>query len=393
MASIRYQVGLMGRPWFPTDIIMAEIVARATDLGLRADDIEVLEESALDGRDRKAPFVGVFFGYSGPTDANHPGLGSLQSESLVIVPVVQDLDGYRGKVPPSLADINGLEIGEGDAAQLAPLVSTIFENLHLLRSERRLFISYRRLESRNIAVQMYEALDARGFDVFLDTHSIPPAVDVQSELWHRLADSDVVLLLDTPDFRASRWTVQELARANATNVQILHVLWPGVDADASSAFSDFFQLDATHFRFGSVGDPSIPFSNETVEELCLRVESLRARALAARHRYIVDNFCDLARLYGRSIDLHPERYMSMTTSVGDEVAVVPTIGVPSAAMLEEIERAITSSSSDVIGIKVIYDERGILERWLTHLDWLSSHLPLKAIRLGRVEGEFARGAL
>jgi hypothetical protein len=107
------------------------------------------------------------------------------------------------------------------------MVSVAFENFRLLRSERRLFISYRRVESQGIAIQLYEALDALGFDVFLDTHGVPPATDFQSVLWHRLADSDVVVLLDTPDFRTSRWTVQELARANATSLQILHLLWPG----------------------------------------------------------------------------------------------------------------------------------------------------------------------
>ncbi|MEW3673962.1 toll/interleukin-1 receptor domain-containing protein, partial [Pseudomonas aeruginosa] len=78
---------------------------------------------------------------------------------------------------------------------------------------------------------LYDALDARGFDVFIDVRSVPPAADFQSQLWHRMSDSDVVVLIDTPGFREGRWTAEELARANATNVQILHLLWPGQKED------------------------------------------------------------------------------------------------------------------------------------------------------------------
>ena len=65
---------------------------------------------------------------------------------------------------PTIAGVNGLQISTD--ADVARLVSIAFENLHLLRLERRLFISYRRAESTDVAIQLFEALDERGFDVF-----------------------------------------------------------------------------------------------------------------------------------------------------------------------------------------------------------------------------------
>ena len=85
------------------------------------------------------------------------------------------------------------------------------------------------------------------FDVFIDLRSVPPAVDFQSELWHRMSDADVVVLIDTPGFRESRWTTAELAKANATNIQILHLLWPGQKEDALSSFSHFMTLERSDF--------------------------------------------------------------------------------------------------------------------------------------------------
>jgi len=41
-----------------------------------------------------------------------------------------------------------------------------------LPAQRRVFVSYRRNESRDAAVQLFEELSARQFDVFLDTHSV-----------------------------------------------------------------------------------------------------------------------------------------------------------------------------------------------------------------------------
>ena len=80
-------------------------------------------------------------------------------------------------------------------------------------------------------------------------------------------------------------------------------------------------------------------SDATVQIVISKVETLCARALAVRHRSLVDNFCDQARDEGvKSVAVQPERYISVELTSGTKVAVVPTIGVPSASQYEEIER-------------------------------------------------------
>jgi hypothetical protein len=104
----------------------------------------------------------------------------------------------------------------------------------LLRKRRRLFISYKRTESAMVAQQLYHALDERGFDVFLDTLSVRPAEQFQEHLWHRMTDSDVVILLYTKSAHASGWVEQEIERANGMKITVVQLIWPGVSRDPTT---------------------------------------------------------------------------------------------------------------------------------------------------------------
>jgi len=358
-------------------------LSQIDDLGIDHSRVEILAESQLAASNPKAPLVAVFFGYVGANDAGHPALESLLRDSTVIIPCVNAGSPVGGSLPAKIGQINAFTLENSDSSR-GRLATLILENLRLLRSERRLFISYKRAESQSIAIQLYESLDAAGFDVFLDTRSVPYGVDFQSILWHRMADSDVVVLLDTPDFRTSHWTQQELSQANTTNIQILHLLWPTVRPDESSAFSEFVSLKAADFhgRF-RIGEKA-RLTDATARAVVAKAESLRARALAARHRSLVDNFCDRARDAGaKSVAIQPERFISVVLAKGGKVAVVPTIGVPRADLYQRIDSTIKKAATDAKRIWLLYDERGILEEWLVHLEWLDGHLPVRSIQVSK----------
>lgn len=164
------------------------------------------------------------------------------------------------------------------------VASVLLEGLNLIRKSRRLFISYKQADTQGVAIQLYEALDQNGFDVFLDTLSIRPGEPFQDVLWHRLADTDVIILLDSPNFLASRWTTKELAAANSTSIQVLQLLWPENQLNANAAFSQTMPIEDTdfespHIRIG----PGARLKKVVVERTVVQTESLRARALAARY--------------------------------------------------------------------------------------------------------------
>jgi TIR domain len=339
MAS-KYQIALIGRFAERREKLEELLFARTDELGIDRSQIAVLEETDIGTANPKAPLVAVFFGYRGADDADHSCIASLLKDSITIIPCVDTTAEASSQLPKSLSYINAFPMDQGNAS-FERLSTLILENLRLLRSERRLFISYKRSESQSIAIELYECLDKAGFDVFLDTRSVPYGNDFQSILWHRMADSDIVVLLDTPNFRASHWTQKELSRANATNIQILHLLWPTVKPDESSAFSEFVSLQPTDFKSSETTGEHARLTDAMTKIIVTKAESLRARAMAARHRSLVDNFCDRARdEKAKSVAVQPERFISVELQNGGKVAVVPTIGVPRADRYQEIEHAI-----------------------------------------------------
>jgi hypothetical protein len=239
--------------------------------------------------DRKMLTVGVFFGRKpSPTLSTDDSarLDSLLADSQLIIPVVNDLTEFTGSVPSAIAHLNGCALSEC-GADFERLAARILEGFGLLRERRRLFISYRRVETSGIATQLYEALDLAGFDVFLDTHGvISPGEPFQEILWHRLADTDVAVLLDSPGFLASRWTEEELARANTSNIQMLQLLWPGQTEGATAAFSSFHPLTMAEFAGCETIGHAAMLIDSSVREIVDEVEGLRARAIGARHAFL-----------------------------------------------------------------------------------------------------------
>lgn len=375
-----YQVILLGSIDVRRTAMKRALSERLVELGLEEEAIALIDEANAATRDPRLPLMAIFFGEASVA-ADSSLVRELISESVVIAPVVSSPDQVQSEIPPQLRGVNALEL-RSDGHGLDRLVSLVLETFRLLRTERRLFISYRRNDAYPFAERLYNALDARGFDVFLDVRSIPPAVDFQSELWHRMSDADVVVLVDTPSFRASRWTTAELARANATNIQILHLLWPGQKEDSSSSFSHFMNLKRSDFRWYAPRKGQ-HVTEATLSRICSAAEQLRARAIAARYRYLVDNFCDAARDLGMVPTVQAERWIAIPLSHGRILAAVPAVGVPTSDRLNTIFDAVSDPSAKTRELWVVYDNRGLLSTWLAHLDWLDTHLPIQAVRMSR----------
>lgn len=373
-----YQVALLGAADSREFRVREAVHARVTDLGLDADVIQFLRDQEVSSRNPRLPLMAIFFGAEAVAK-DSALITELIGESAVIAPVVSSLQRLDQELPPQLRHIQALDFSL-QGLGVERLASLVLETFRLLRMERRLFISYRRAEAQPLANLLYDGLDARGFDVFIDTRSIPPAVDFQAELWHRMSDSDVVIIIDTPGFRARRWTAEEMARANATNIQILHLLWPGQREDSASAFSHFLALRRSDFGWGLPGKGGRVRQN-TLRRIYAETERLRARAIAARHRYLIDNFCDAARDLGMNPEVQPERWVALPRANGRPLAIVPAVGVPTSDRLNAMFDSIAGSGTASRDVWVVYDNRGVLSHWLAHLDWLDTHLPVRTIRM------------
>ena len=375
-----YQLIMLGAVDGRSSQLRRNVELALHDLGIPTSAITFLSDVDASTRSLNAPVMAVFFGSRANT-ADTAFVRDLIGDSIVIAPVVSDLSLVHAEIPPQLRHVNAVVLGH-DGEGIDRLTTLALETFRLLRRERRLFISYKRTGSQPLADLLYDALDARGFDVFIDVRSVPPAADFQLQLWHRMSDSDVVVLIDTPGFREGRWTAEELARANATNVQILHLLWPGQKEDPASSFSHFMKLRRRDF-VGLIPMRGRRATKGLVTRICDEVERLRAPAIAARYRYLVDNFCDAARDEGLDPAVQVEGWISLQVKSSRMFAIVPAVGVPTSDRINEVFDAITDPAVEMREIWMIYDNRGILNTWLSHLDWLDSHLPIRAVQMSK----------
>ncbi|MFY0675639.1 MAG: toll/interleukin-1 receptor domain-containing protein, partial [Bacteroidia bacterium] len=302
----------------------------------------------------------------------------------LILPIASDITKFQQQIPEELKNVNGFELASSN--DIENLVSCILEGLSLLRLSRRLFISYKRDESSTVAIQLFEQLEKSGFDVFLDTHSIRPGEPFQDELWHRMADTDVVVLLNTPGFLNSNWTTQELAKANSMSIGILQVIWPSHKLERDAELSIPFQLTDSDFGNKIFKKPSSYLSQDTISKIISQVESLRARSLASRQDNILTEFIASSTNVGKKVDLQSEKFISIKQSDGREAVIIPTVGVPQAFTYNQSEELVARIKlKNVAGAYLLYDHRNIREKWMKHLDWLDNYLPVKTIKIVKAE--------
>lgn len=377
MKKKSYQIIVMGVRDIRFARLKRAILDREKNLGIDPSEIAFLDSDSFHAYDRKKPAFAIYFGSAGkPVPAF---LTQLVQDSVVIAPVVTAMALVSQQIPDLLNHINVVEVplNNGNVQRLASLV---FETFRLLRKERGVFISYRRKGSQPLANRLYENLDKRGFDVFIDIRSVPPAVDFQAELWHRMSDVDTIILIDTPGFREGRWTKAELAQANLLGIQTLHILWPGQAEDSAFALSRFHKLTSSDFSAPSPGRGAT-ITPVAINRICDLAEELRAEAMALRHAHLVDNFCDAARDLGFDPAVQPQRWIAVKLPKGKSLAVVPAVGRPTSDRINAIFDSISEHKDPDAPIWVIYDSRGLHENWIKHLHWLDDNLPIRTVAI------------
>lgn len=358
MPSTLYQCLVFGAPTAEQVSALTRTISRAmADFGLKPDEHFSISEGYGHGFVETVPTVAVFFGGVGASLPEHQNLMRL---SIPIVPLVSDLSKVSDELPECLRPLNALALVREDVDLVRPSGQAL-QCLGLLPTQRRVFVSYRRTESRDVAVQLFEALSERQFDVFLDTHSVAAATDFQSVLWHRLCDCDVVVMLDTPGFFDSRWAKLEWGRATDKNISILQLLWPGHTPSRYSALATPRALSVDDFADGKL-------TEAMVDMVALQVEGLRSKSVALRHANLAGHIRSSIERMGGSIEgVGLRRSLVMKLPSGAQAVAHPSVGVPTAVTLHDAVR-----NGDTRQTLVVYDHIGLSDEWMTHIDWLGS---------------------
>lgn len=305
--------------------------------------------------------VVLFFGSPGAQAIGN----SIVSPTDLLIPVVSDLSVCSSELPPEVSAFNALPYTGGSEQQAEALVSAILETLGIMPAKRRIFLSYRRAEAREAALQLHDSLRARQFNVFLDTHEIRFGARFQDTLWHQLSDCDVMLMLDTKGYFASRWTEEEFGRAGNMRIGILRVGFPDVaPAPVTTLTTTVALADADLNPIGRLSDGAIDRISDALERF-------RARSVAAR----LDNMLGTLRLAvekrgGTASNPGPLKRVSVSVPrsanrENAELVVYPAVGVPTS---DTVERIAKHADSDCA---LLYDGQSLLQSWIDHLEWFA----------------------
>ncbi len=365
-----YQISVLGRPTDKRKADLRHAIAKLVEpFDLKIDrDIVLLNES--EPRDPKLAQVAVYFGADNPGTASAAVLASMLREHVPIIPAVEHLEDFHRQIPQILHFANGVELAVS-GNNLQGLAAPVLECLGLLRRERRVFVSYRRGEATDAALQIYGTLSKAGFDVFLDTHAVRPGEDFQAVLWHRLCDSDVVVMLDTPGYFKSKWTAAELGRALAKRIAVVGIVWPGHSPERETQLREPIYLDANDLHGAANG-----LTPSRLQHIRERVEIARSRSLAIRHAALAGSIVSAAeQIGGTFIGTSKHRVLTVKLPGGTDLQLLPTVGIPTARTFQAAEEQGALGGTRARGDAVVaYDHIGLHADHKNHLHWLEKNL-------------------
>ncbi len=301
--------------------------------------------------------------------------------------VVDNLDQppFSKQVPQVLASFNGM-VWE----RLPELVTHVLQAFGMFRRGKRTFISYRRKESREIAVQLFDVLQHRGYDVFLDTASIAPGREVQQDLKARLADVDVVILLHTADAFDSAWVYEEILDAQLRGTEVLDVRWPNIKPMADLKLSEPFELSSPDIltQVSLTNDSALrmtlqtQLSRDCVKRLLPEIEAARIRSVRTRRDRIVRQLAEDAVQVGmeavfcptgsKALAAIPHVMIREAGSQSIKGLTFVSDGIPVSRDIHSRTRKVADSPPLAPDrTRIVYDEFGVLVDDLDHLDWLN----------------------
>ena len=145
----------------------------------------------------------------------------MQKNRVVIIPVKENKK--VGELPPSLEDIHYVTLDNGDMQKLVKLV---LQKLGLSEQDRRLFISYKISDAKDLATILYDELSKIKFHVFLDRYDIEGGDDFPTVIEEEIENTSFLLVIESPSAHESSWMEKEVQHALIIQIPVLILSLP-----------------------------------------------------------------------------------------------------------------------------------------------------------------------
>lgn len=334
---------------------------------------DVKELNILDGRvsfvfeekrDSSLPCLYLYWGVSKDDKKNKTGL---DLDKLVydgmIIPVVIDTSKFKEYIPDELGSINALQWNPKTPATLGNRVLRYFG---LLDCTNKVFISYKRSDTSALAHQLYEALIKAKFHPFLDCYNIDSGVPFQEYLRNEVADSDVFLYLNSPNYDDSEYTREERECAQKLSLGILQVIFRGSNSQ--------ILLNSKDINTDEIADKEKVYSEEFVNSIVKEVDRQRAVMYEYRRKALINSY----RMLNDGDHIYIMNSGIIYNVTKHELLNV-IVRVPNSIDFHKTDKMINWQMSPENRKCLLYDSQFVRRDILDHIQWLNTSLPIKSI--------------
>ncbi|WP_179412650.1 toll/interleukin-1 receptor domain-containing protein [Mucilaginibacter sp. E4BP6] len=237
------------------------------------------------------------------------------------------------------------------------IVPTLFGLTGISDIEQRIFISYRRSDASEFAIQLFNRLGQEGFEVFLDRFSINPGVNFQTRLYQELADKAMVLFVETPEYMESGWVQKEIDFAKKYRLGLYVV---NIDnAPKVKSLDDEFRHPVT-LNTARELDPV------ALDELVLLIRQQHAVAIYRMRNYLSTNITTALFDKGGAPQTDPNGFIVVADRAGtNEYSIWAT---PRPPVVNDYHHSDTSNQAGrtmvMVGPEFMEQKREIVNAWL-----------------------------
>lgn len=210
----------------------------------------------------------------------------------------------------------------------------------------------------------------RKYNPFLDSYTIIEGVDFQEHLRHELIDSEIVILLDSPDFNSSEYCMEEFNIANRERIPVLDIRFK-VDARKNlHRFCDYIETNL------SCEEANV--NTELIEDIIEKMEQNRIKAYQFKRQYVLDEFASLCQEYGMNI-VNQGLFLRCDTT---HECFYPLTRIPSCTDLYNLKVMFDKIPLfSTYAKKIIYNGSYCRPGIESYLQWLNMQLPVTSYNI------------
>lgn len=338
-----YQIIFLGSPYFEEDI--------REQLNLKNIKIVSMPDESM-------PKLYLYFGCNEMDASNNSGLRLKDlARELCVLPIVKDPKMFPKVIPTEIKNVNAYTLK--DKTDVVGLINYILSYFGLINVNRKVFISYKRDDTERLANQLFDGLAHRGFNPFLDNYSIDAGKDFQEYLLHELSDSEIILLLNSPNFEMSTYTMEELNTALGLNLGVVLVNFP----DSKKSIKERIELSIS-VEIEECLNKDEEYSIENINKILDTVEEYRAQAYKMKRLTLVH---EIKQIY--NLDTFEVNNYGYLYSVKENILIEPITKIPTSPDIHHLDDFVTPNN--IVIKNLIFNGNYCRKDVRNHLKWLN----------------------